>query len=417
MKKKAGKAIFLTVCVLAAMILFSLSSVCAAESGVVDYVPGTIVQPARTVERSIYDVKGQGYYGDNQSYGCSFYKISGEGQCLFVTCAAATNAERYPACAFLDENNNVLTTYGISGGTYYDLLVVAPENAVTMVINQNNGVECQVKTAVGVNSVKNYNLYMADALLREAKKNPFAFSAMDNGYVTFIFDDLTSDIDAVAAVFEEYGLPLVLAAIPERLDNHAKGLTETQGSYSPNMLMRDVMAQVTAHGGEIMSHNSSPVITEENQYNYSIMSRYFIDSKMDLAAAGFFPRGIICAGGPGGIERSEEIDRWLIGNYEYANMGTLPQYAWERLSTEIGMEKLKNAISKAKEDHSWVALMCHGFDYYKKGEALSSPGELRSILDYCRQEGVQVVTCGYIFDHFSSSVMEERLNALEEKMK
>ena len=257
-----------------------------------------------------------------------------------------------------------------------------------------------------------YNLGMADALIRLEKRNPFAFAAMEQGFVTFVFDDLTADIDLIAAVFAEYGYPLVLAAIPERLDYTASGLSAASGDYTVGMSMRDVMAQVVADGGEIMVHNED-VITADNQTDFDTMYRYFIRNKSNLEAAGFHPRGILRAGGTGAIARSAEIDRWLIGNYEYANMGTLPQYAWDRTNSNIGLAAMKSAIDEAFANHTWLRFMCHGLDAYNTGEAMSDESKLREILTYCQTKGIGVVTCAYIFDHYVSSALEERIKALE----
>ena len=161
-----------------------------------------------------------------------------------------------------------------------------------------------------------------------------------------------------------------------------------------------------------MQHNASPIVTQDNQYDYDFMYGYFCTSKENLNNAGFHPRGIIRAGGTGAINRSTEIDRWLIGNYEYANMGTLPQYSWDRTSIQQSQANLKAAILAAKNNKTWLRFMCHSYDF-GDGETFTGEADLIELLEYINQIGITVVTVGYMFDTFGSNAFEERLKALE----
>ena len=380
--------------------------------------PGTQLSPTSTVDRSLLDVKNKTAYGDSSIYGHSFFSVTG-GAKYFYTAASASNVNTYPAGAFYDENGNWMVSFGHEVSKIYeDVLVTAPGDAKTCVLNKNNGLAAVIlKEALSPSSEEaqqaGYNLNVADALIRQEKKNPFQFAAMDKGYVSFVFDDLTNDIDLIAAVFAEYGFPVGFAAIPASLSKTASGLSATNGDYTVGMTMKDVLAQAVTDGGEVLVHNSSPVVTEDSQYDFEFMYSYFVQVKKSLEEAGFKPRGIIRAGGTGAISRSAEIDRWLIGNYEYANMGTLPQYAWERVNSNIGLANMKTHIDTAATNHAWICFMCHGLDNYQSGEAMSDESKLREILTYCTTAGVEVVTPGYVFTQFGSSELEERIKALE----
>ena len=211
--------------------------------------------------------------------------------------------------------------------------------------------------------------------------------------------------------FERYGVPLVAAAIPDNLDRVGSGLTERRGSYKPGMSMRAILDQIVENGGEIMAHNAEPVITKKNQYDYDLMYGYFCETKYRLEACGYHPRGIIRAGGEGAVSRSSEIDRWLVGNYEYANMGTLPQYAWDRVSIQQSQDDLKAAILEARNERAWLCFMCHGYDF-GGGETFTGEADLIELLEYCRSIGIDVVTCGYMFDNYGSSRSAEALAAI-----
>lgn len=389
----------------------ALEAAIAAENAV---TPGGLLTPERFVANSIYDVVNKSTYGDSAEYGHAFYSVTG-GARYFVTGASARNATNFPMGAFYDADGTLLATFGDDAATSYaDELVAAPGNAVRMVVNQNGGTELHVRAAVETADAESaggaYNLYVADALIREARKNPFRFAALDRGYVSFVFDDLLTDLDSIAATFEEYGYPMGIAAIPDRLDYRATSLTAARGSFKPGMAMREIMAAVAANGGEIMAHNSSPVVSADNQDDYEFMYGYFVQAKRDLEAAGFFPRGLIRAGGDGAISATPQIERWLIGNYEYSNIGTAVNYSQDRVSINRTSDVVKADILDAYNNKRWVRFMCHGYSF-GGGATFASEADLRSILDYCKQLGVAVVTYADIFDRFSSSEIQEYMKA------
>ena len=364
--------------------------------------------PVKTVDNCIYNVITKNVYGDDPGYSHSFFEVK-EGETYFVSGGSATTYKYYPLGAFYDAAGNILMDFGTKQShAYQDEEVIAPNQAVTMVVNQNNGSSLEVKSAKydGSEEKKVYNLLLADEMLHVRSLNPFRFKLFDQGYVTFVFDDLIQDLDSIAAVFEEYGYPMVLAAIPSRIENTAAGLAEKKGSYSPGMLMKDVMKTVVELGGEIMVHNTEPVITESNQYDHDFMYEYFIQAKKDLENAGFSPRGIIRAGGKGAINKSEEIERWLIGNYEYSNMGVSDNYMLERKSINRLAYEVKNDIRFAKESNTWIRFMCHGYAF-GNGETFRNERDLRELLDYCRDTGIEVVTYAYMYDHFGSTELTE----------
>ena len=373
---------------------------------------GPAITPDSTVEGQLYDVVLLTAYGDQDNYGHSFYTVTG-GNKYFVTCVSASNPYNFPGGAFYDADGNLLCSIGEEMLTRYtDHLVTAPSAAAKLVLNKNGGL-ASVVCKVGVESVKKsaaskpYDLGMADTVVRLEKKNPFQFAPFDNGYISFVFDDLTNDIDGIAATFEEFGVPICIAAIPEKLDNVASGLSETRGSYTPNMFMREVMQKAVVLGGEVMAHNVD-VITMENQYNYEFMYSHVINCKNSLEAAGFAPRGFIRAGGEGAVNNSAEIERWLIGNFEYSNQGVLPQYAQERVTINQSIDAIKAIIDSCKANKTWVRFMCHGYAY-GGGTTFANENDLREILTYAQGADVSIVTYAHMFDNFGSTRFDELL--------
>lgn len=243
---------------------------------------------------------------------------------------------------------------------------------------------------------------MSDATIYESAKNPFAWEAFDKGYVSFVFDDLRDSVDSPCSIFEEYGFPIVLAAIPARENAVANGLSQTRGNFTPGMTMKSICLQVVANGGEIMAHNPRAINTEL-QWDKDFMYEYFIGTKKKLESWGLNIRGIIRAGGEDQLSFSPEIDRWLISNYEYSNMSeNFANHNIQRITINQSIENLKTAIGNAAENKSWVRIMAHDYDY-GGGETFTGESDLREILDYCKTSGISVVTYSYMFDRFGTS--------------
>ena len=245
-----------------------------------------------------------------------------------------------------------------------------------------------------------YNLRKAADQVRKRAENPLAFSELDQGYVTFCFDDLRTDQDSICSIFEMYGYPVCLAAIPKEFSKIGKGLKEARGSYTPGMTMLEVARKVVELGGEILVHNAKP-ITQENNTDFLFMYVSFILSKQSIENAGFAPRGFIGAGGKGRIIQTPEIEQWLVGNYDYATNGTAEVYQLRRRDLNGEWNNLKKLIDKAVENHTWLRICGH--DYSSgDGKTFRNEKDLMELLQYCKDAGVRVVTFSYMYDHFVS---------------
>lgn len=65
----------------------------------------------------------------------------------------------------------------------------------------------------------------------------------------------------------------------------------------------------------------------------------------------------------------------------------------------------------AKENKTWLSFMCHSYAY-GNGETFTGEDDLRDLLSFCKENGVAVVTCSYMFDRFSSTVLTEQMRLL-----
>lgn len=375
----------------------------------------------KTVSGSIYNVKNGSTYGvDDNSLEHAFFAVT-PGMKYYVSGSSASNGSLYALGGFLSSMSGaVMESFGTDNSTQYtDHEVIAPSGSAYMVVNRNKeNVKIAVRKEVGLREYlagvsvgKNYSAKTLDGVICEAKKNPFCFKAFDKGYISFVFDDLPTVIDSIAATFEEYSMPLCIAAIPENLAYYATGLTETRGSYAKGMRRSAVCTQVQELGGEIFAHNTD-VINIDNQFDYGFMYDHFITCRETLEKQGYTIRGIIRSGGEGQINKSAEIERWVTGNYEYSNYGYAPQHNLERESINQNLNTVKGLIDDAVSNKKWLRIMAHDFNH-GGGETFTGEDDLRAILDYCVSSGITVVTYAHMFDAFRSSVLEERIARLE----
>jgi len=291
----------------------------------------------------------------------------------------------------------------LDSGYVYKFVWTDSTNATTyasdIAIKYPNEIE-YVPTLIGSEIHKAaYDLGTADALVRAEKRNPFAFAPFERGFVSFIWDDLRSDIDLVASIFAEYGFPIDIAAIPANLSNTASGLQTASHGYTVGMTMQEVCEQVVADGGEIMAHTGS-IVTSENQYDYDFMYDHYVEPKKQLERAGFNIRGFMRVGG-GTVTHTAEIEKWLIGNYEYSNDGVAVNYRQDRVTIDTDLTTLKARVLEAKTNHTWVRFMCHQL-WSTENQGITETN-LRALLDYIVEIGLDVVTYADVFDDYSSS--------------
>ncbi|MBR6424478.1 MAG: hypothetical protein IKS29_00810 [Oscillospiraceae bacterium] len=375
---------------------------------------GAAISPTSTAA-GIWDIQQNAPHFDaagvNDSYLHAWYDVE-ENTKYFVSCVCSGNPQAWPGCAFYDANGMWLeSACEEQRERYVDYLVTTPPGAAKMVLSRAYySLQLSAKTAVlpmgvsGAAGAGGYNLNMASKLVELEQRNPFRMLELDKGYVSFVFDDLWTDLDLVAAIFEEYGYPLGVAAIPENLGRTANGLSQSRGSFTPGMGMPQVVNQILANGGEVFAHND-PWVTETNQWDYAFMYDYFVSCKQKLEAAGFHPRGILRAGGTGRLHDSDEIQRWLVGNYEYSDMGSsLPQYMFDRIATvNAPFSTIQSQIRAAKANKQWLRFGGHSFQY--QSDSFTREEDLAAILQCCQDEGVEVVTFGYMVDHFGSNAL------------
>lgn len=270
-----------------------------------------------------------------------------------------------------------------------------------------------------VDDLESENEYLRGRILRLEDRTEFDYLKFDKAYISFVFDDGWHDLDSVANVFSEFGLPLCLAIIPSRLTNICDGLSSPTDAFTVGMTIQEIAKIVVANGGEILSHNGK-IFTDENWDDRSAWIEKFRTTKQKLTSAGFEIRGIIADGGVGSIdgntgtsEQAKKLQSWAAQYFEYSDLyGYSPNYFRPRKYLNNGVEAVINQISEAVANKDWFVFYGHTFDGTEDNVNYEN---MRAILQYCIDNGIAVVPYHFIYDNFSSTKIENRLSALDGK--
>ena len=232
-------------------------------------------------------------------------------------------------------------------------------------------------------------------ILNVEHKNDFAWSAFDKPYFVFIVDDTNSYLEGYANVFHSENVPLGCATIPTRLDDtHIATLN-----------------QVVADGGEVLAHYSGSPTDATDDATWLTLTR---DIKLQLEAKGFNARGIIRADQT--AKKSVKGEKFCRMYFDYANdqMGKSTQYDLPRVL--MGNFANLNAF-KAQIDADAQVNGIHGYGFHglsQSGEEWITNENMTAIIQYIKSKGNCVITTySNLFDTFGSSVLEERIKALE----
>lgn len=254
-------------------------------------------------------------------------------------------------------------------------------------------------------------------IINEQLKNDFSWGNPDKLYVTFCFDDSLADISDIETLFEQKGVPCCFATIPNRLSN----ITNSGET------VKQVLQRAIANGGEVLSHWGTPLLptsTDEDYYNV------YVGAKKTLVNEGFEVDGIITAGGGDFALQDWNKDILLARPYyRYADLTDFNNTGVEQYLNRRCFLTTDNATNKANIDtfiekgqlnrggdltyygkYRWLPLASHGVNDKITISILSE------LIDYIKSKSnVQIVNYKYLFDKFSSSKLEKRLLALENK--
>jgi len=284
--------------------------------------------------------------------------------------------------------------------------IIIPTGATRMYISNYNNQNISIQKKLVLNDeqfqrVKKQQdkiLGFVDTNYNDIKSDPIIYSGLDKAYITFVNDDSRSNVDKFADLFISKKVPLCFAAVAENLLNNSSNLKETR---------LDVALRVQRVGGEILAHNAQ-VVTNDNINDNNFMYSYFVVQKQLLSGMGINVNGIILAGGNGQIVGSPITAKWSSALYKYSdllgekysgNMGIDSVYYHQRYGLgnyNNDIEKLKNEISKAIDNKSWLVFYFHDINEI-------SLDTLNELLDYInsRKNDVEVVTYNTMYQKFA----------------
>lgn len=290
---------------------------------------------------------------------------------------------------------------------YNNTEVVIPTKTSQLVNDYNYVTQSEIDRV----RFENQNLRNRCASLEDL--NRFAWEDCDKGYITLVFDDGSADLGLAYEIAQEYGLFISAAVPPERLSLELSGSTMTG-------TVKDACDAIVASGGEVLTHTLSTLnregVTEQDFYSY------FAQNKMDLENAGFVINGIITAGA-GYADKSVTL-KWARQYYLYsdgegAGQG-YPQYEKSRYAvygntTTNNVEQIKTRIANAVTNKTWIALCLHTIS---ESSVLGTSETLlrdlfSAIKGYIDNGTLRNATYNYMYNHFGSTELEQRIKAIE----
>lgn len=303
----------------------------------------------------------------------------------------------------IPRNANVLYAQGTDNGIYTKVTFKTIDTSY----NIRKEIEKIEESLNKDDSITYETEILHDRLTRLEKENDFTYKKFDKSYVVLTIDDGNKYWGKVYDVCHSLGVPLCVATIPENLNI----------SYD-NRTIKDICNLVVADGGEVLSHSYEILTKDSIEEDYI---KVFKTNKKTLVENGFNVRGIIIGGGADYITNTEKQDNYSRKYFDYSDLhglDTSVQYHKPRLwyHDYTTIENVKKWVDITISKKEFTVLAMHGSDDTKDLEQVDN---LKQILEYIISKGsdkIEITTWEKVYDTFGSTVLEERIKALEEKV-
>lgn len=312
-----------------------------------------------------------------------------------------------------------------NGNVYQD--VVVPEGAYKAYVNDNDGdrtidlqglqfekynVKAELERLEGLipsTSSIDYDLKQAQLQLAKTQRsNDFAYASFDKAYFVLTIDDANKYLPDVYDLCHELNIPLCPAIITGNLNTDYKNDGRT---------IKDICDLVVADGGEILAHSGKYITADSTEEDYADVFR---EPKIELENLGYTVRGIITAGGTNYLSNDIRLDNWSRKYYDYSDQNGLQSskayYHPRWWHHDYTMDGAKKYVDNAISNKSFVVMAMHGSD---NADDLEHIDHVRELLQYIISKGTDKIvftTWADVYDTFGSTVLEERIKALEEKV-
>lgn len=379
----------------------------------------------------IYDSKNNHWQQFDSDYLGIVYEVK-EGE-QYVISGTSLN-ERFQLVNFFDtlETDRVLDFYPKVSDTYSGLKVVmelltVPKNANYMLLNTHQDSTITVEKVTGYkdfkaetektlkdlnnnNDLKDFRIKnLQQRLLDTGKYNDFAFKEFDKTYFAFVIDDSNKTLYPIYKIFHDKGVKLSSATIPGNLNIAVEGIGTN----------KDVLDLIVADGGEVLVHYYGNLIdiggqapdTDRTYLNtVEDWDSRIVVTKKALEDMGYKIRGVIRADYTS--SRTKTGEQYCREYYDYSDgLGTSPQYTLTRMFVHnfSTVEDFKKWIDKCCEKPGFYPICTHGSE--------SVNDNMDEILDYIlNKDNCECTTYKDVYDQFRSTVLENRIKALEEKV-
>lgn len=320
--------------------------------------------------------------------------VAGEVYRMTVSSVVLLGSFNATQCVFLDDDDNFVATAFDTLNYKEDVLVTVPEGATrmhfTLWSNGSFSLERQTTKPYGVvNKVELENeLYRNQ--LEQANFSRKTFAPFDKGYISFVCDDTRNSVSEIVNVFVNKGVPLCIAAIHSAFNNLANG----------GGTVLDAVKKAVENGGEVLAHNGTP-ITEAEINDFDSMYEVFAKNKEMLEKYGFYPHGIILAGGTGQIVGDMRTDKWVRKYYLYSDLYGetslgYPYYHYRTALSNLTLDKAKAKVDDAIANKEWTIFYLHEWMEF-------SQSDMEALLDYINakdERELGIKTYGEIYGGF-----------------
>lgn len=308
-----------------------------------------------------------------------------------------------------------------------DYVVKIPSGCVRMVLNSHRSSTIKIekitgykdfkseteKTLTDLNNsddLKDFQIKnLQQRLFDTGKYNDFAFKEFDKTYFAFVIDDSNKNLYPIYKIFHDKGVKLSSATIPGNLNIAVEGIGTN----------KDVLDLIVADGGEVLVHYYGNLIdigeqapdTDRTYLNtVEDWDSRIVVTKKALEDMGYKIRGVIRADYTS--SRTKTGEQYCREYYDYSDgLGTSPQYTLTRMFVHnfSTVEDFKKWIDKCCEKPGFYPICTHGSE--------SVNDNMDEILDYIlNKDNCECTTYKDVYDQFRSTVLENRIKALEEKV-
>lgn len=341
---------------------------------------------------------------------------------LFNSMEEVKGIQYYPSKDMVDADKKHYTGLKIQ-----DYVVKIPPGCVRMVLNSHRSSTIKIekitgykdfkseteKTLTDLNNsddLKDFQIKnLQQRLFDTGKYNDFAFKEFDKTYFAFVIDDSNKTLYPIYKIFHDKGVKLSSATIPGNLNIAVDGIGTN----------KDVLDLIVADGGEVLVHYYGNLIdigeqapdTDRTYLNtVEDWDSRIVVTKKTLEDMGYKIRGVIRADYTS--SRTKTGEQYCREYYDYSDgLGTSPQYTLTRMFVHnfSTVEDFKKWIDKCCEKPGFYPICTHGSE--------SVNDNIDEILDYIlNKDNCECTTYKDVYDQFRSTVLENRIKALEEKV-